>query len=330
MSEKLVFRLEGRLANEHTLNFYEAARFQYAAARLIVKLEQFIEGGKFSRKITSKQNRNIKLVPYETGSFEFSILLPAMMAAQEVFINVAIPEIMSYVFERVVGGISASRDDKVLDVVRAEQENTAASIAATREALEIIKSDRGGFGDSQRIIEGAHLRELQRIQHAEMERERQLSEKADELSKIEPKQEASLIGMATPLVSEMGVVLRESADSLDIVSESADGKESNILYLNPEMAKNIERERVDGEITPILVNIVQYNKETGWGKLRLKEVDGVLGFNIPSDVRPLIHLRVLAAMRVNEIYVQAYFVRDAAKEVVRLIVVGILELPDST
>jgi hypothetical protein len=61
MSEKLTFHFEGGLADEHKLDFYEAARFQYAAARLVVKLSQFRARGNFVKKITNTSNQDIVL-----------------------------------------------------------------------------------------------------------------------------------------------------------------------------------------------------------------------------------------------------------------------------
>jgi hypothetical protein len=50
MPETLTFHFEGALADSHRMNFYESARFQYAAARLMVKLAQFRQRGRFVKK----------------------------------------------------------------------------------------------------------------------------------------------------------------------------------------------------------------------------------------------------------------------------------------
>lgn len=103
MSENLVFHFRGSLADEHRLNFYEAARFQYAAARLAVKLAQFRSTGRFSQKITNNSNKDILLTTSKDGSFDISILIPLLPVAQEIFVNVPVSHLMSYVFERMIG-----------------------------------------------------------------------------------------------------------------------------------------------------------------------------------------------------------------------------------
>src|SRR5690606_26813655 len=86
---------------------------------------------------------------------------------------------------------------------------------------------------------------------------------------------------SAPLISEMATPLRRSATSLQIVSTDRTSK--TILYMDREIAQEIELSRVDDEITPIMADIFQYNKDTGWGKARVNLGDGVLSFNVPSD-----------------------------------------------
>ena len=50
--ERIRFHFEGGLSDHHHMNFYEAARFQYAAARLTAKLMQFRVHGRFTKRIT--------------------------------------------------------------------------------------------------------------------------------------------------------------------------------------------------------------------------------------------------------------------------------------
>lgn len=73
MAERLTFHFEGALADEHKMNFYESARFQYAAARLMVKLAQFRRTGKFVKKISTRSNVGVQLVSQADGSFNINI-----------------------------------------------------------------------------------------------------------------------------------------------------------------------------------------------------------------------------------------------------------------
>jgi hypothetical protein len=57
--DQLLFHFQGGLADQNRMDFYEAARFQYAAARLSVKLDQFRRTGRFSKRVTESSRTNI-------------------------------------------------------------------------------------------------------------------------------------------------------------------------------------------------------------------------------------------------------------------------------
>lgn len=136
--------------------------------------------------------------------------------------------------------------------------------------------------------------------------------------------------MASPLVSEMSTALRKSATTLEIISEDIVDNPRKILFLNKSMAEEMETSRVDGQITSIMCDIIQYNKETGWGKVRLDEYLNPLNFNVPSDMKSVLQHHLLSAMGKQKVYIQTYFVRDKFMEPIRLIVVGILPDPERT
>ena len=168
--------------------------------------------------------------------------------------------------------------------------------------------------------------EIVRRRVAEIYRERRLEANKREISKIDFAREQKLIAMSAPLVSQMAVSLRRSATSLEVVSTK--GTEAGpVLYLNREMAARIETAIVDQQITAILGDIKQFNKDNGWGKLKIADRLQPISFNIPSDILPRIRRRLIDHMKVDQVYLQAYFVRDRSGQVTRLIVVGILETP---
>src|SRR4051794_4684349 len=104
MAEKLVFEFEGALAEHHQLNFYEASRFQYAAARLLVKLSQFRNSGRFRQKITDQSNVGITLRAQAEGSFRINVDAPDagpnVPTEQNTFLDVPLANLLAYVSER--------------------------------------------------------------------------------------------------------------------------------------------------------------------------------------------------------------------------------------
>ena len=324
MKENIRFHFSGALADHHTLNFYEAARFQYAAARLIIKLAQFQETGRFSKRVTDRKNKDILLKAHREGSFEIDLLAEAVKAGAAAFISVPLTVLLTYVFERIFGKTS---DDEILGVLNA-QKDLVAKIGeikandndAINNALEIIKNDQK-IKEKMRVDE----RDLLQRRISELERERDLALYRGELSKIDDAREQKLISMSAPLISDMATPLRRSATSLQIVSKGATSK--TLLYMDREIAQEIELARVDEEITPIMADIFQYNKDTGWGKARVDLGDGVLSFNVPSDKKDRLQDQLMDAMKVEEVFLQTYIVRDRAMAPCRLIVVGILPSP---
>jgi hypothetical protein len=117
------------------------------------------------------------------------------------------------------------------------------------------------------------------------------------------------------------------SNSLLEVTSVANGQNRSILFLNREMAKEIEIASVDEDITPILGDITQFNKDNGWGKIKIENGEKTLSFSIPYDLLPTMRQKLIDHMKLDLVYLQAYFVRNPSKEVIRMIAVGILPTP---
>lgn len=124
----------------------------------------------------------------------------------------------------------------------------------------------------------------------------------------------------------MATALRTSADTFEIISSSHEGKKP-VLFLNRKIADEIETSVVDNVATPILGDISQFNKDNGWGKLKIEEGTKTLSFSIPYDVLPSVRQILIDNMKKDLVYLNSYFVRDRSGEVTRLIVTGVLETP---
>jgi hypothetical protein len=249
------------------------------------------------------------------------------MAAQEAFVSVSISNLMSYIFERIVGKTSNSdvatalnTHQKVVEQIGHIDDNNTELI---NKALDIIQSD-------QVIKEDLHAqqRELLERRIAELTREKEMDGASAQINRIDLAREQKLISMSSPLVSEMATALRRSANTLEIISQRSTSTEpQRILFLNRRMAEEIEVAVVDKAITPILEDIIQYNKETGWGKARLLISEQPLSFNVPSDIKGRLQAQLLSAMGRDKVYMQTYIVRDKLGDPIRLIVVGLIPPP---
>lgn len=332
MADNLTFHFEGALAEDHKMNFYEAARFQYAAARLMVKLAQFRVNGSFVKKITNTSNFNILLTSQTDGSFNINVNAPEVPKGDKKFIDANLTDLLSYVSERLIEKADEDAVKASANAGSAIAGDSAKGAAQTAAEADAIVEH---FIAHPNLLEelAPDAREIVEIRIAELARQHRLAAISAEIAKIDGPRQQKLLSMSAPLVSEMATALRRSANTLKVVSTNYSGDKESILYLNKRIAQSIETAKVDSEITPILCDITQYNKESGWGKVRIDNSNVVGGqslisFNIPSDVKSLIQVHLIEQMKKEKVYLQTYFVRDKGNEVIRLIVVGILPLPD--
>ncbi|MEH0197124.1 hypothetical protein V7S57_16745 [Caulobacter sp. CCNWLY153] len=305
------------------MNFYEAARFQYSAARLMVKLAQFRQTGRFVKKITNKSNFNILLKSQTDGSFNINVEEPEQEASKDNFIDISIADLIAYVSERVI--------EKIDEGARASVPGSLASLLPTSalggDESVLDKLAQAAIADDNFVATLPwQVQDLVKRRVSEFYREQRMLEKKDALAKIDFARSQKLIAMSAPLLSDMATALRRSADTLEVTS-SKSGTSRPLLFLDQDMAQEIETAIVDDEITPILGDITQFNKDNGWGKLKIEDGTKTVSFSIPSDILPTMKQILIDNMKRDLVYLQVYFVRDRSGEIVRMIPVGIIPTP---
>jgi len=319
MPENLTFHFEGALADEHRMNFYESARFQYAAARLLVKLSQFRNLGRFKQKISNKSNYDIRLVSQSDGSFNINVEDPGKGKSDDDFMDVSLGDLVAYVSERVIEKIDEESLKKAGLISRRTDADQAQS-----QVDQIAESIRSGKTELEEV--SIEIRDVIRRRLAELSREERMNYNSESIKKIDFARSQKLIAMSAPLISEMATALRRSADSLE-VSYSVSGSSKPVLFLDQNMAAEIETSTVDEEITALLCDVIQFNKDNGWGKVKIENGTMTVNFSIPYDVLRRIKQTLIDTMKKDQVYLQTYFVRDRAGHVIRLIVAGILPTP---
>lgn len=330
MAEEIDFSFRGKLADKHSLDFYEAGRFQYGAARLMVKMDRFRRTGSFPARITSDENTKIVLKTQQDGSFLITTLVPFLQAGGGQFLETSLSTLWSYVADRVF-----QKSDT--DSIRLALENERRLIATfdrqmanqanqNERTLELL-SDRIAAGDQ---LAATTFNLYERL-IAEKERSVRLEGEAAQLRRISPEQDAKLISMAAPLLKDMGVTLRSSATSLTISANDNENR-TPIVYINKQMADAVDTTKIDDRSTLILVRIVQYNVETGWGKLRTDEADGLLSFNVPSDRKADVQAELLEALDRGgnrlDTYVECLLVKSTAGLLQRMIILSVRDLDE--
>jgi hypothetical protein len=326
MSETVSFTFDGKIAAQHQMDFYEAARFQYSASRLLVKLDNFRATGEFPKKITYKNTPDIKILPARAGSFGLDIIGPALATLGPMFIEVPIGALFSYVVDR----IFKPADDEAI----------RAALATNREIVDVFDRTIARHDNTinrtlellaNRIDRGDELtdeiRSLYERLIADENRREQLQEFRPEFRRINEEQNADLITMSAPLLKEMNVPLRRSARSVTVRTTLA-GRPRNILRASKEMADAVDLAIVDRHISTIDINIVQFNKHNGWGKFENIEWEGTPSFQIPGDMIDDMKQTVLNAMNQDLVEVDCYFVRSPAGIPQRVIIFDINYIED--
>ncbi|NMW31124.1 hypothetical protein HKD42_03520 [Altererythrobacter sp. RZ02] len=318
MDEKISFVFDGKIASEHQMDFYEAARFQYSASRLLVKLENFRKTGEFPKKISYKNAPEIRILPARPGSFGLDIIAPAIAMGTPLLLEVPIGALFSYVIDR----IFRPGDDEAI----------REALATNRELVEVFDRTIAGKDDTidrtlnllqDRIEKADQLNDkiaaLYERLIADQNRREQLQEFRPEFRKIGEGQNADLITMSAPLLKEMNVPLRRSARSVTVRTTQND-RPRDILRASKEMADAVDLAVVDRHISTIDINIVQFNKNNGWGKFENREWKGTPSFQIPGDMIDDMKQTVLVAMNKDLVEVDCYFVRSPAGVPQRIIV----------
>lgn len=322
--DQLLFHFDGGLASQNRMDFYEAARFQYAAARLTVKLDQFRRTGQFPKRVTSSSRTNIDLFPYSPGSFNLKIEAENNVS-QNKHVDIPLTALWTYILERVFQPTDTNEALNLIDSDSLRSEFFDIVENQAFESTRAIELFRRQF-DSSRGLTATENDLLTRL-IAETERRAYLESHRDLLAQISPQEDAALVTMATPLLAEIAVPLRRSAKSVTISSIDRFGERS-VLWADSDIANRIDLIDIDKIVTSIDLDIVQYNKESGWGKFRNPEWDGIPSFSVPADRKANLKDDLLVAMREESVNVDAYFVRSKSGEPIRLVIVNINEIDE--
>ncbi len=330
----LSFRFSGGDADENQLNFYDASRFMYGAARLIYTLEHFRQTGRVLGKITQKIRVDYRAPTSRDGSWIQDIVLVAAPIIADNAIKVPIETMVAFVLERLIPskGKKAEIAEKLIELSN-EREKTAREIERTRQndthniekLISVIEkmADHMMASDASKVTElNAYKEQLMAIQG----REAMLADHSDELGKISNDQETRLIDRAKGQVTEMGRQLVRSASTLDVLA----GGVSSVSTLERRDVEALEGRFEDPVPTVLVGSIAQYNKENGWGKFRSVEFARPISFVVPSSEKNSMNNDVIDAMKGGEVEVSFYYVKDARGAVKHLVFDNIIGSFDDT
>ena len=227
----IFFAFEGGDADQQQPNFYDASRFQYAAARLIYTLEHFRQTGRVLERIHAKVQADYRVSSPRPGSWVLDVVLVNSLPLAQMLIQVPIDIMLAYVIDRL---IPANKPRSI--ALEIERERTAQSREETRRHEIMAQSNAIALNALSRALDASQVHQDRLVQALEARselqaaRDRSLSLRAhnDELNdKIDDNMEAQLMSITRGQVVEMGKPLLRSAEDLVIGGANVRG---NLAY----------------------------------------------------------------------------------------------------
>ena len=282
---RLTFRFEGGDADLGQLNFYDAARFQYGAARFVYTLEYFRQSGNVLSKITRRVNAEYRIPTPERGSWIMDVVQYAAPLIGEMVFKVPIEIMMAHVLERLIPGRRSretlgqiATETHVFDSERIalERERTAQEHQRTEQIRLLTNTNAMALDLVGKAIDrltpdsppAQTLQEIKGQLSASSEREHMIEHYKPELDKIDDRSMDRLLDRTRTQVIEMGKPLIRSADRLEISEAS---RTAPFGSLTRRSVEELSGNTVDTVPSKLRGSIIRFDKENGWGKFRNPE-----------------------------------------------------------
>ena len=337
----IYFSFEGNIADEHELSFYESARFQYSAARIIYITEHFRQTGNALEKMSKKVDADIRVSTAKKGSWELAISLAAIPSLAGCTISVPLKTLFLYLLNYVKKPAKpeelalklaelevekekertkqTSEETKRLEIVR---DIVSTQSATTNQALELLATYHTDNSDDKGLDNRPMLvKELD----AQINYEAEVAPYIDELQSIPAEKMERMALLVRKNGSELAYPLRSSANTLSIGVGSNNSKAKTVIF-DRDSLENLSEEKEDDTPTYLVGSIKAYDKETGWGKFRNNgDFYKPLPFHVPANIRKKNLKKITKSMGSNLIGASFYIVRNHAKTPIRLIMNNIID-----
>lgn len=297
------FRFTGGDADNNQINFYDGSRFLYGAARFVHHIDNYRCTGKITDRIY-KQQSNFAINSPKQGSFLIDVIQIAAPIMAENAIKVPIEALFSYMWDYVVPNKGSE------NAVLIEREKT------NQVALKALSEANNRTADIAESLLEIRKKELS-LSHEN--RNETLEQYRNEFHKISEEDKNRLVTKLRPAVIEMGRPTYSSADKLFV----NDNNSKNIAVIDKYTVESLKGNNIDDLPISLLGSIIQYNKETGWGKFRAEKR---FSFVVPASKKKEWGEKIINAMNFKkEEYFLFYPVRDTRKNIMHLIFESILK-----
>lgn len=336
MTETIQVKYDGGLAATGKLHYYEFSRSQYALARFISTIEHFRRSGEVAERINSRTYVELVISTPERGSFIQDILIESVKDGIAEVIAAPFIAFFAYAWHLLIPRRERT-DQAITELAQLrlalEKEKTAqlehirAIAAGTRatsaQAIELLKWSQSIPID---IVGALTTTPGQRVDmfrevEAEQEREEEFQGIEKKLGEVDEADLNKLTSRLRPMVSEMSLPLKRSADFMNIGTK--DKKHEHVAYITTEIVRLIQARTTEEELTEIRGRVKSYDRDAGVGKVQSDDLPRVLNFIVPLVDRAELRDKILAAMRENTVIIVCRFVIDEGKNPTSLILVDV-------
>lgn len=329
MSEEIALRFDGKVASSGKIHFYEYTRSQYATARFISTIEHFRRTGTVSQRVTKASYVEILVTTPQQGSF-LEVLIVKAQETAAVAVLTPLSSLISLVWETMLPR-SQRVDQTVVALAELqlaqEKEKTAqfselrkiveTNNATTQQALDLLssalKSSNPAIADLG--LNQTSLTELMLETQQEANRQELIANSKLALERVPAANLAKLTSRLRPMLPDMALPLKRSANSLTIESGP---KRKPLILLNPLNVQELTEKRLDPRSEEYIVHVKSYDRDRGVGKATSLDFDRHLSFIVaPADqerLRPLI----LEAMEKDRVIFTCNTFRDKSNQITSL------------
>lgn len=346
MSDVIEISYDGGLAASGQLHFYEYSRASYGFARLLSTAEHFRRTGFVAQKINKRNYVDLVIVAPREGSFVTEVVVPALADPAMKLAAIPIKALVAYIFQ-LLSPRSKKTDETLIELAKIrlaeEKERTSQSreetkrfdalrktveteTVTTRQALDLVKY---ALKTTNRAVDRLQpnknvYEDMAREIAAEAAREKEIKAVESHLEKLDPKAVARLTSRVRPMVKEMGLPLRKSADNFTIGGAAND--DQPLAYFDDARVKAIESKTTLEDPFVVDCRIKGYDRDAAVGKLKSEEFPRALTFIVPPDRKLELQPKILAAMRddVDTVNCEVLKVVDKSNQPTSLILMNVL------
>jgi hypothetical protein len=343
-TDKISLVYEGGITDLGKIHLYEYGRALYAFSRLVAVIEYYRRSGHVAQRITKEANVDVIVSAPEHGSFwvDAAIMIAGQVLPQ--LKDIPFDVFFSFILEILLPKEKAT-EDRALELARirlaelkehtkqSSEETKRMKILAdtvkqqaltTRQVLELtewaLKSANTAVGRAE--FSRDELSQMNDEYTARRIREEKIEKYEPSLKKVSSDDLRKLTSRARPLVSEIALPLRKSAKRLSFVTDRE--KRRSLARLDSDQVAALNERNVSGAQIELLVRIKSYDRESGWGKVRVAEGGSIIPFMIPPSVRYELAPKIAQALTAREIKISAHSIMNRSKEITSLILDDVL------